>query len=209
MVLFLSMNEEVDMESPICFELSFGAFWKNDSRIEAIQSVQQCLSVLSVLYVGVQNTKSVIFHFQLLEVSRSLTAGEIYAVPQIAIQEDRLQICLRHKKQIATLAIPDTIDVSILATAMFYYLEYYADRYQFLRDRQAKMSKERLGLADRVEEEKQNVALLQQRDLFEDDEILSEALNHLHIAEDRYKQNGMNIFETNKSLGRLFRFQEV
>lgn len=195
------------MGSQICFELSYDTSWDNDSRIEAIQ---RCLLMLSALYAGIQSTRSTtFFQFRLLEVSRSLTAGEIHAVPQIAIEKDRLQICLRYKKQIATVSVPDTVDVSILETAMFYYLEYYTDLYQFLRDRKANISEERLRLADRVEEEKQNVALLQQRNILEDDDALSEALNHLHIAEERYRQNGIDIFETNQTLGRLFRFREV
>ena len=131
------------------------------------------------------------------------------AVPQIILEDNLIRICLRHEKQIAIVSIADTIDVSILHAAIFYYLEYYTSTYQSLRDHQAKVIAKGIDLARKVKEEQGKVAVLQQRDIIEDDDILEGALNQLHEAEEHYKQNGSALFEANQAIGRLFRFKQV
>ena len=131
------------------------------------------------------------------------------AVPQIILEDNLIRICLRHEKQIAIVSIADTIDASILHAAIFYYLEYYISTYQSLRDHQAKVIAEGIDLARKVKEAEGKVTVLQQRDIVEDDDILEEALNQLHAAEEHYKQNGSALFEANQAIGRLFRFKEV
>lgn len=196
------------MESPICFELSYDSSWDNDSRVE---DIQRCLSILSTLYANtkIQYARSDTFLFRLCSVSRGINTVEMGTVPQIILEDNLIRICLRHNKQIATVSIVDTIDVSTMHTAIFYYLEYYTPTYQSLRDHQAKVIAEGIDLARKVKEEQEKVTILQQRDIVEDDDILEEALNQLHAAEEHYKQNGSAIFEANQAIGRLVRFKKV
>ena len=196
------------MESPICFELSHDSSWDNDSRVA---DIRRCLSILSTLYANakVQYVHSDTFLFRLCRVSRGMTTVKMDAVPQIILEDNLIRICLRHEKQIAIVSIADTIDVSILHTAIFYYLEYYTPTYQSLRDHQAKVIAKGIDLARKVKEEQGKVAVLQQRDIIEDDDILEGALNQLHEAEEHYKQNGSTLFEANQAIGRLFRFKQV
>ena len=131
------------------------------------------------------------------------------AVPQIILEDNLIRICLRHEKQIAIVSIADTIDVSILHTAMFYYLEYYTAKYQALQDHKSIIQEKRYELARRVAKLKGTVALLQQREILEDDDILLEALDQLYVVEEEHKKNGVDLFEVDQAIGRLVRFKEV
>jgi hypothetical protein len=199
------------MESPICFELSYDSSWDNDSRVA---DIQRCLSTLSILYANTEAEASQIhantFMFELRGISKSMIAEELRCVPQMSIERHyRIDICLRHEKQIARVSIADNVDLSLLRTAMFYYLEYYISKYQALQDRKSIIQEERYELARRVAKLKGKVTLLQQREMLEDDDILLEALDQLYVVEEEHKKNGVDLFEVDQAIGRLVRFKEV
>lgn len=196
------------MESPIYFELSYDSrLWGNDSRIE---DIKRCLSLLSSSYKNINRITDGNLSFHLQSISRSTTAEKSLLIPQIALHNYRMmEICLRHKKQIAIISVANDIDISILQTAIFYYMEYYTLKYQILREKESMLLEERNQLKSQIMAVNKEVDILQQRDILEDDHILLEALDRLHNLEEKYKTNGHDFFEMNQSTGRLFRFQEV
>ena len=201
-----------NMESPICFELSYDkVLWGNDSRIE---DIQKCLAVISISYANINhqinttNNKAFVFHLH--GITHSMTAARVHTIPQIGMKDGgSIQICLRHQKQVATVSVADDIDISILQTAMFYYMEYYTQKYQLLQNEKSTLQEERARLQKQVAKIKEKVSLLQERDMFEDDHLMEEALDQLYTAEERHEKNGQDYFKTIQSIGRLFRFQEA
>lgn len=200
------------MSSLSCFELSYDhALWGDSSWID---DVQRCLLKLHILYTNIEKETQLpnakVFIFRLLGISKSKCAADINLIPQLTLERHyQIHICLRHKKQVATIAIADSIDLSILRTAIFYYLAYYDSTYQYLQHHKSTILAERAALTRQIELAKEKVTLLQQRDLFEDDDIILEALEELYIQEELQRQNGKDKFDIEQAIGCLFRFKKV
>lgn len=199
------------MKSPMRFELSHSEIWNNNPRIE---DINRCLSILSILYANIERETNQVsdttFTFLLGGISKGMKATEICSVPQITLARNyKIRICLRHEKQVAFISIAHGIDLSILGTAIFYYMEYYEHKYQSLQDHKNKILEERRNLVEKKGKAEAEVTRLRQREILEDDDLLTEALNQVHDIGEEFKKNGVDLYEIDQVIGRLVRFKEV
>lgn len=196
------------MESSLSFEFSYdNKLWGDDSRID---DIKRCLSLLNTSYKNMSGITDGNLSFHLQGISQSTTAAKANLIPQVVLSNRRMmQICLRHKKQVALISVANDIDFSILQTAIFYYLEYYTLKYELLHEKKNMLQEEREQLKSQIMGVNKEIDILQQRDILEDDDILQDALNRVHDLEEKYKMNGHDFFEAAQSIGRLFRFQEI
>lgn len=88
-------------------------------------------------------------------------------------------------------------------------MEYYEHKYQSLQDHKNKILEERRNLVEKKGKAEAEVTRLRQREILEDDDLLTEALNQVHDIGEEFKKNGVDLYEIDQVIGRLVRFKEV